>query len=276
MIKLIAFDLDDTLLNSKKEVSPATLEALELAAKNGIEIVPATGRFWSAVPECVRSMKFIHYAITLNGAEIFNVKSSKALAHFEIPLERALTIARVLDDLPVIYDCIMGGRSFIKKDFHDRIADFSLGEWQLKMLRDFRTPVDDLYALMKNKNIDVQKMQLFTLDMVLREKLLQALPVVFPKNIITTSVANNIEINDINANKGNALKFLAGHAGIKESDTMAFGDGVNDIYMLKAAGVGIAMGNAADNVKAAADYVTSSCNDDGVAEGIKKFCFPQL
>ena len=275
MIKLIAFDLDNTLLNTNKEVTPATLEALERAAKEGIKIVPATGRFWSAVPECVKSMKFIHYAITLNGAEIFNVRNSKVLAKFEIPLERALTIARVLDDLPVIYDCIAGGRSFIKKEFHERVADFSLGEWQLKMLRDLRTPVDDFYALLRNKNIDVQKMQLFTMDMTLRANLLKALPVVFPKNIITTSVPNNIEINDINANKGNALSFLARHAGIKTDETLAFGDGLNDIYMLRAAGVGVAMANAEDNVKAIADYVTASCDDDGVAEGINKFCFSQ-
>lgn len=275
MIRLIAFDLDDTLLNSKKEITPATLEALELAARNGIELVPATGRFWSAVPECVRVLKFIHYAITLNGAEIFNVKNSKVLARFEIPLERAVTIARVLDDLPVIYDCIMGGRSFIKKEFHEKVSEFSIGEWQLKMLRDLRTPVEDLYSLLRNKNIDVQKMQIFTLDASLREALMKALPVVFPKNIITTSVSNNIEINDINANKGNALKFLAKHAGLNESETMAFGDGLNDIYMLKAAGVGVAMGNACDELKEIADYVTASCNDDGIAEGIRKFCFTQ-
>ena len=275
MIKLIAFDLDNTLLNTKKEVTPATFEALDRAAKMGIEIVPATGRFWSAVPECVRSMKFIHYAITLNGAEIFNVRNSKVLAKFEIPLERALTIARVLDDLPVIYDCIAGGRSFIKKEFHERVAEFSLGEWQLKMLRDLRTPVDDLYALLRNKNIDVQKMQFFTLDTRLRENLLKSLPFVFPKNLFTTSVPNNVEINDINANKGNALRFLAKHVGIGEDETLAFGDGLNDIHMLRAAGIGVAMENAEDSVKAAADYVTASCDDDGVAEGIKRFCFSQ-
>lgn len=273
MIKLIAFDLDNTLLNSNKEITPATLETLEAAAKKGIEIVPATGRFWNAVPDGVKAMKFIHYAITLNGAEIFNVRNSKVLARFEIPLERAITIARVLDELPVIYDCIIDGRSFIKKEFHERLADFAISEWQLKVLRDLRTPVEDVYTLMRNKNMNIQKMQLFTLDMDLREKLLQSLPVVFPQNIITTSVPNNIEINDVKANKGNGLKFIAKHAGIKESDTLAFGDGLNDVHMMKAAGVGIAMENACDEVKAVAAHITSSCDNDGVAEGIKKFCF---
>ena len=79
MTKLIAFDLDNTLLNTKKEVTPETLRVLKLAAELGIEIVPVTGRAWNAVPDAVKSMEFVRYAVTLNGAEIVDVKNMKTL-----------------------------------------------------------------------------------------------------------------------------------------------------------------------------------------------------
>lgn len=273
IIKLIAFDLDDTLLNKKKEITPATLQALEHAASSDVEIVPATGRFWEAVPECVRSLSFIHYAITVNGAEIFDVVEKKSLAKFEIPLDRAITITRVLDELDCIYDCVIDGFGWMKREYYDKREEFAIGEWQMKALTDFRRPVDNIYETLRSRNHGVQKIQPFFKDYELRAKLLKALPVVFQQNLISSSVPNNIEINDIKANKGDALKFIAERVNIPMSSTLAFGDGLNDISMIKAAGTGVAMGNACAELKACADYVTSDCDNDGVAEGINKFCF---
>ena len=269
---MIAFDLDDTLFNRKKEITPATLEALNEAASKGFELIPATGRFWEAVPANVKSLKFIHYAITINGAEIFDVRENKSLAKFEIPVERAMTIAHVLDELPCIFDCVVDGFGWMKREHYEKRAEFSIGEWQMKALTDFRHPVDDIFETLREKNHGVQKIQPFFTDQTLRLKLLEVLPVVFPQNIFSSSVPNNIEINDIHANKGDALKFIAEHVKIPVSATMAFGDGLNDINMMKSSGIGVVMGNACEKLKAIADYVTADCDDDGIAEGIKKFC----
>lgn len=271
MINLIAFDLDGTLLNSKKEITPETFRVLELAASKGIEIVPSTGRFWHAVPENVKSLEFVNYAITLNGAEIFDVKESKSLGRFEMPAERARTLCRVCDDLNVIYDFIAGGQGFMKRELYERLPEVMIGEWQLKIVRDLRTPVDDIYHELSTRK-GVQKMQMYMSDKKLRENLLASLPVVFPRLLFTSSVPNNIEINDPSANKGAALRFIADRINIPMSDTIAFGDGSNDITMIREAGTGVAMANAIDEIKEAADYITLSCDDDGVAEGIKKFC----
>lgn len=272
-IKLIAFDLDDTLLNKAKELTPRTLEALELAASSGIEVVPATGRFWDAVPEAVRSLEFIHYAITVNGAEIYDVREKKSLAKFEIPLERAITIARVLDELDCIYDCVIGGFGWMKLEYYDKRSEYAYSDWQLKALTDFRRPVADIYETLRVKNSGVQKVQAFFKDYELREKLLSALPVIFPNNLISSSVSNNIEINDIQANKGAALKFLSSREKLSLSSVLAFGDGLNDMSLIKTAGLGVAMGNACIELKGCADYVVSDCDNDGVAEGINKYCF---
>ena len=89
-IKLIAFDLDDTLFNTKKELTPETIETLEKAASMGIEIVPDTGRLWDAIPQNIKDLKFINYFITLNGANIIRRDGGiESIAKFEIPTEDA-------------------------------------------------------------------------------------------------------------------------------------------------------------------------------------------
>ena len=270
-IKLIAFDLDDTILNTKKKLTPETQRVLYRAAELGIEIVPSTGRFWGAVTDEIKNLPFVRYAVTLNGAAIFDVKSEKTIARFEIPSARAETMARAFDELPVIYDSIIDGQGYMNREFHERVKDITIGEWQYKIIYGLRKPVEDLHEII-NKSSGVQKMQIYTKDRDLRENLLAALPVVFPNSLFTSSVPNNIEINDLKANKGDGLRFVASHIGIEMSEAMAFGDGLNDIAMIKAAGIGVAMGNAVRELKDVADHVTGTCDEDGVAEGIKTFC----
>ena len=274
-VKLIAFDLDGTLFNDKKEVTPETFRTLEKAANMGIEIVPATGRFWNAIPENVRAMTFIRYMISLNGSQIADIKEGKSLADFTIPIERAETMCRVFDELPVLYDFVADGQGYMKREHHERIPEVMiLGEWQVKVMRDLRIPVDDIYGVLR-KQKGVQKMQIYTTDKTLRENLLKSLPYVFPNALFTSSVPNNIEINDPKANKGDGLKFLAGYLGIPIESTLAFGDGLNDIMMIESAGIGAAMSNGVGELKAIADYIAPDNNHDGVAEGVKRFCFGQ-
>ena len=274
-IKLVAFDLDGTLFNDKKEVTPETFATLERAAKMGIEIVPATGRFWNAIPESIKAMKFIRYMISLNGSEIFDVKEMKSLASFTIPIERAETLCRVCDELPVLYDFVSDGQGYMKREHHERIPEFMiLGEWQVKVMRDLRIPVDDIYGVLRQQK-GVQKMQIYTTDKILRENLLKSLPYVFPNALFTSSVPNNIEINDPKANKGDGLKFLAEHLGLPAESTLAFGDGLNDMSMIEYAGIGAAMSNGVPELKAVADYIAPDNNNNGVAEGVKRFCFGQ-
>ena len=272
-IKLIAFDLDGTLFNDKKEITPETFATLEHAANMGVEIVPATGRFWNAIPDNIRAMKFIRYMISLNGSEIADVKEMKSLASFTIPIQRAETLCRVFDELPVLYDFVADGQGYMRREHHERIPEVMiLGEWQVKVMRDLRLPVDDIYADLRQKS-GVQKMQIYTTDKILRENLLKSLPFVFPNALFTSSVPNNIEINDPKANKGDGLKFLAEYLGIPIESTLAFGDGLNDMSMIQNAGIGAAMSNGIDELKAIADYIAPDNNHDGVAEGIKRFCF---
>ncbi len=139
------------------------------------------------------------------------------------------------------------------------------------MGKELRSPVPELKAWLREGGHCPQKMQLFTKnDPEYRDELLGILSEKFPQFAVSTSLPNNIEINIRGADKGRALKKLAGHCGIAPSQIMAFGDGLNDITMLKTAGIGIAMENAHPLVKEAADCITESCDRDGVAEAVEE------
>lgn len=271
-IRLITLDLDGTLLNSDKQLTQQNAQALACAAARGIEIVPTTGRFFSGMPEIIRSLPYLHYAITINGAAVYDVRQDADIARAEIPLPLAVEIMRYLDTLPVIYDCYMNNWGWMTRAMQLRADAFAPDEHYLRMIRNLRTPVDDLKSYLLETGRDVQKIQLFLTDPALRLTLLRQLGGQFEGLCVSSSVPNNIEINSTDANKGEALRKLAAHLGLDISQTMAIGDGLNDLSMLRAAGIGVAMENACPEAKQAADYVTGSCDESGVAAAIRRFC----
>lgn len=267
-IRLIALDLDGTLLGTDKQLSEENAEALERAAKQGIEIVPATGRFYRGMPQVIRDLPFVHYVISVNGAQVYDVLSGRTVCSSEIPWERAVEVMEKLDSIDVIYDCYQDGWGWMTQEMYDKAEQYAANIHSLKMIRELRTPVPELKALLKERGRGVQKIQIFFRDMQLRKEALDALPKEFSDLVVTTSIVNNIEINSREATKGVALEKLASYLDIPVLQTAAFGDDTNDITMLKAAGLGVAMGNAYDEVKKAADYVTDDCNSSGVAKAI--------
>ena len=268
-VKLIALDLDGTLLNSDKRLSERNRAALSAAAEAGIEIAPSTGRFYRGIPESVRALPFVRCAITINGAQVVDLRSGETIYTAEVPLDQALEFLAFLDTLPVIYDCYVNGWGYVTAWMRDRAEDYIDYVHSLNMLRELRSPVPELKAWLQEQGKGVQKLQLYTRDRAKREELLQTLAEKFPALVFTTSLPNNIEVNCAAANKGDALLALAAHLGITQAQTMAFGDGLNDLAMLRAAGCGVAMGNAHPELKAAADLVTADCDADGVAAVIE-------
>ena len=271
-IRLITLDLDGTLLNSKKELSPENAAALQWAADQGIEIVPTTGRFFGGMPEVIRSLPYLHYAITINGAQVYDVRNDTGIAKAEIPVERAVALMTYLDQFPVIYDCFMDNWGWMTRSLQEQADDFAPNEHYAKMLKELRTPVEELKAFLTERGHDIQKSQFFAKDLELRARMMKEIPELFPELIVSSAVVNNVEINDKNAHKGNAIRQLAAHLGLDMSQVLAFGDGSNDITMLQEAGIGVCMENGLDSVKAVSDYITDSCDEDGVAKAIYHFC----
>ena len=273
-VKLLALDLDGTLLNSQKELTPRTRDALYAAAEAGVEIVPTTGRFFTGMPEVIQKLPFLHYAITINGAQVYDIRREKAVSTAEIPLETALRVLAYLDGFPVIYDCYQDNWGWITRSMQENAAAFVPYEHSLRMVRNLRTPVDELKAYLRAQNRSVQKLQLFTPDDALRLGLLKDLAERFPSLSVSTSVPCNIEINDVHANKGEAIAALAAYRGLPMAATMAIGDGLNDKSMIEMAGLGVAMANACPELLAIADEITASCDEDGAALAIERHCVP--
>lgn len=272
-IKIIALDLDGTLLDSEKRLSDANREALARAAEKGILIVPTTGRFFGMMPSAVRDLPFVRYAITINGAQVYDRATDTAIVRDEIPLATALGIMELLDGFDVIYDCYRQNWGWMTESLQAKAAGYATNEHYLKMVREFRKPVSELKAHLRATvaDGDVQKIMSFAPkgDKSVAERILKTIAEEigrrFPEINVTSSTWNNVELNIATAHKGNALKRFAEHLGFGLENCMAFGDGMNDFTMVEAAGVGVAMANAEPEVKRVAKIVTKSNDEDGVA-----------
>jgi len=276
-IGIVALDLDGTLLDSQKRLSPANRAALERAAADGVQIVPTTGRFFGMMPAVVRDLPFVRYAITVNGAEVYDRVEDKVIAREEIPRLKAVEIMELLDGYDVIYDCYRNGWGWMTSALQAKAEPYATDEHYLRAILDFRHTVPELKAHLRETadEGDVQKVMLFARReggdaKGLLAEIMREVNARFPDIRVTASTWNNLELNIDSAHKGRAMERLAQHLGLTLANCMAFGDGMNDLTMVEAAGVGVAMANAVDAVKRVAKVVTLSNDEDGVANILSK------
>ena len=274
-IRIIALDLDGTLLDSSKRLSERNRAALARVAGKGVLVVPTTGRFFGMMPPAIRDLPFVRYAITINGAQVYDRETDTAIVRDEIPLDTAIAIMETLDRHDVIYDCYRLNWGWMTATLQDKAADYATNEHYLKMVREFRKPVPELKAHLRATagEGDVQKVMLFSRkdDPGCLGDITAELNARFPDIKVTNSTGNNLELNIKTAHKGNALRRFAEHLGLTLANCAAFGDGMNDLTMVEAAGLGIAMENAEPEVRRVAKYVTASNDEDGVAAALDRF-----
>ncbi len=269
-IRLIALDLDGTLLDSQKNLSEENRWALTKAAEKGAFIVPATGRFYDAMPDCIRSLPFLRYAITINGARVVDIKTGDTIYSAEMPLAKGLEVLEYYSSIDVAFDAYIGDKGYMSRYHIDHIEEYLDTPVYCETVRKMRIPVDSLIPYVKSRGLNIQKAQMFTND---REKLYAAYDYIhkhFPGLVATSSLKNNLEVNTAEATKGKALAALSKHLGIDRRQVMAFGDGGNDFDMIEFAGTGIAMAGGVASLKKIAAFTTLSCDGSGVAYAIKK------
>lgn len=270
-VKILAFDLDGTFLDTQKRVSVRNLKALEDVAKRGVVVVPTTGRIFEMIPTEIREIAFARYFITSNGAQVYDRKTDTILVREEIPLEMALELMRYLEQFDVIYDCYQENRGWITERFMRNVAAYIPDAMVLKLVREYRTCVPELKVFLQGRGKDVQKILVNVKRSEDCERIAEGVRERFPRLVMGSSSKFNIEFNIETAHKGYALKKLAESLGYTLDNCMAIGDGTNDFTMIKMAGLGIAMENAFDEVKKVAEWVTKTNDQDGFAVAIEKF-----
>ena len=268
-IRLVALDLDGTLLDSHKELPPRNRRALETCIEKGIYIVPCTGRTAIGIPEAVRSIPGIRYAITVNGGLIEDMQENKVLDQKLMDKETALNIIDQVKDYHVMYDAYIEGVGISEERFYNHLDDYKITEEIQKLVKKTRRPVPSIIEYVKQWEGKIDKVNLFFADLELREEI-RALLKKRSDVLVSSSLYNNLEINALGAAKGDALLRLASILGLSREETMACGDGENDYSMIQMAGTGVVMENGDPSVKAIADYITASNDESGVAQAIEK------
>lgn len=269
-VKLVAFDLDGTLLDSKKNISFRNLKALEDCAGRGIHIVPATGRTILGVPEAVKNLPGVRYAITLNGGVILDLRKPAVIDEQKLNSGVTLEILDIVSKYHVMYDAYIEGIGITESKFYDHLDDYDIPEEIQKLVRITRQMVPEIKAYIKERAVPVEKINLYFNDYREREEVRRIIGA-RKDVIVSSSMENNLEINAIGATKGEGLMRLVSYLGLTMAETMACGDGENDFNMIQMAGIGVAMKNSDDRLKLLADYVTDHNDEDGVARAIERF-----
>lgn len=271
-IKMIGLDLDGTLLTSDKKLLPFTRQVLTEAIERGIQVLMATGRPYTGIPEELRKLPGIRYALTSNGARILDTQTGKALIEHLLPLESAKKALEILQKYDTLQEVYFEGQGYAEAEKLDRISRYHHNPHMWEYVRSSRKPVDNLPELIAREGRDMDKVQALFADM---GELAQAWKELerCEELVLVSSLGYNIEINAAGVDKGIGLMELGELLGFCPEEIMACGDGDNDIQMLERAGIGVAMGNAEEKVKAAADYITETNDEEGAAKAIIRYAF---
>lgn len=268
-IRLIALDLDGTLLDRNKMLSEHNRRVLEECIARGIYVVPCTGRTAKGIPEAVTSIPGIRYAITVNGGMIEDLQTGEVLDQHLLDKDVALDVIDLVHDRHVMYDAYIQGEGISEERFYDHLEDYNIIPEIQKLIKTTRKKFPNIIEYVKKWDGAVDKVNLFFADMEERAEIRELLKK-RTDLLVSSSVPNNLEINAPEAAKGYGLLRLAEILGIKQEETMAFGDGDNDLTMIRLAGVGVAMANGIEELKAIADHIAPDHNQSGVARTIEE------
>lgn len=269
-IRMIALDLDGTTLTGRSEISPRTVEALHRAMEQGVHIVISTGRPWCSLPEAIFGIDGLEYMITSNGAAITRISGRERI--YENCNEPAAVerIVALLRGRGFSVDAFTDGQAYIGaaeyREMKENGCSFRDADYVLRT----RRPVADIFDFMLE-----HKDRLENISIVFRreedQKEVMRQLAAMDDITLTSSFHNNLEIGGPTTSKADALRFLMRRLSIDSDRLLACGDSPNDSRMIELARIGIVMGNASEHMKARADFVTDTNDNDGVAKAIEKF-----
>lgn len=281
MIKLIASDMDGTLLNANMQISEENIQAIKYAQSQGVEFMVATGRNRKEALPPLQEAGIDCAMITLNGAQVFD-KSGTSLFTVPISKEKTRSLMDLLREKDIYFE-ISTSNGIYSESQTRRIENFAIHTAEamphlthkmaiamtaarlaflpINYVKDF----NELFAI---EDLEILKIICFHQDGArVLGPITQEIDG-YGDLVVTSSGQNNIEINHRNAQKGIAVAHVAKERAIQLSDVMTIGDNLNDVSMIQIAGVSFAMGNGEIEVKEYAKYLTDTNIESGVGKAI--------
>jgi Cof subfamily protein (haloacid dehalogenase superfamily) len=257
MYRMLAIDLDDTLLNDDLHITQGTSQAINSAISQGVHVTLATGRSFPSAQKIAAQLGLNVPIITYQGSLIKNLLDGHILYERAVPAEAASYIYEYCEKHDLHLQLYFGEDLYVQED-NEKIKLYAA---QSKIT--YRV-AEDFKKLVQMPQIIDEPDRLTQIEAELGAQLKGRVH-------ITKSKPNYLEFLHPEGNKGAAVSFLANHYGCSMEQVIAIGDSWNDREMLQVAGLGVAMGNAIDDLKIIADYVTLSNNEEGVKHVIEKF-----
>ncbi len=270
-IRLLALDLDGTTLRTDGSLSAYNQKALMAAYEAGIHIVAASGRSFVSLPEEIVSLPCVEYAITSNGAVVYDLKRKEKLQAYYLKKEAVECLVSIAKEARVMAEGFIDGVPYSQQDYVDDPVRFGSGAEAVAYVQKTRRPVPDIYAFLLAHKERLESLDLVTGDRQKKEMLRQKLKAEVKDIYLTSAVPVLLEISDSHGGKASGLKFLSDYLKIPREETAAFGNAENDLDMMAWAGRGVAVANAPEEVYLSADEHTESNDADGVGRWIFRY-----
>jgi len=255
-VKIVFIDLDDTLKDSNQKVSIRNKKIFDKLIDKGVLVVFITGRSLSYTMSLSKQFSSSSYVVSSNGAEIYNYGSKKKLHQSILDKNDLAKLSEIIKkyNLYFIANCFL--TSYSNKDFGDP------GKKRVSSLEEVTENISQLVV----ESFDLNSMKLFRRDIAE----LTNIKIINKSSSVSTDKILFYDITNNDVSKVDAIKKVCAYLNIDISDAMAIGNGDEDIEMLQAVGVGVAMGNATDNLKAVANVITDTNDNEGVALVLEK------
>ena len=288
MYKLVAIDLDGTLLNSYGEVTQKTKESIKKAVENGVEVVLASGRPISSVEDLANDLNANHYLISGNGAIVYDMRKKEIVYDNFLKKSQVLEIIKICEENSIYYNIYTENEVLTKSLNYNTLFYHSENTHKQEEKRTNINIVDDVYEYVNNTTDDhFLKITVCDESRVVFNNIMKKLETVpnidvlevahMSKKIIRNGTDEVLveycytEITNQNVHKWSAMEYIIKDMQITPEEVVAIGDNVNDKEMIEGAGLGVAMGNATEQIKEIADITVNTNNEDGVYEVFERY-----
>ncbi|MBR3866170.1 MAG: HAD family phosphatase [Butyricicoccus sp.] len=261
----IALDLDGTTLQTGGTLSDYTKQILETLGAAGVHIVVASGRSFTSLPREVLDLAGVEYAVCSNGASVWHVPSGECIHRIVLPAEAVDNVFAAMEGEKIRYECFIEGKPYADAFYvADPVACGALPR-AIPYIRSTRQPVEDITGFVRAHAFELENLDVIVAEQDRKAALWEKLASLREDLFVTSSVHQLLEIAHRDAGKKNGLAVVLDRLALDREQAAAFGDADNDVDMLRWVGCGVAMANAPEEVQAAADQVTGTNDEDGVA-----------